>query len=324
MTKKGAVMKQNGIWVLVALSLLFCVTSVFGQGFGAGTLVKIPDGYIPIEQIQVGDYVLSYSDGQYVSCAVLRTLSVREPQHYCLQVQDDTIYLSERQKLYIPGENRWTAAQDIKPSDVLACGGVACSADEPVYVVHHEIQLYDLIVEGEHTFCVSWHDIVVHNFEPISISIGLTFLIGAGAIEFVGATIATTLVGLGVGLAWQNNKDGKKEVALKVGPDADSVVGSGGSPEDPEEDNFFEKLKSRAKKVVRTNKFGKFYEDPNTKLWWSKDRANHGGSQFKVFRKVKRGLEWIYDASLNGSRIMSKHKGPIGLFIPNREIVPCQ
>jgi len=74
---------------------------------------------------------------------------------------------------------------------------------------------------------------------------------------------------------------------------------------------------------MRHRRFGNFYRDPNTQLWWSKDNANHGGSAFKVFKETAKGLEWAFDADEIGHQIISKHKGPIGLFISYKELIKC-
>jgi hypothetical protein len=67
-----------------------------------------------------------------------------------------------------------------------------------------------------------------------------------------------------------------------------------------------------AKKVIN----GKTYlKDPKTGTWWSKDFGGHGGSAWKVFREVPKGLEWIADADEQGNFIIGKHKSPVGLFI---------
>lgn len=55
-------------------------------------------------------------------------------------------------------------------------------------------------------------------------------------------------------------------------------------------------------------------------LWWSKDTAKHGGSQWKVFKETKNGLEWIRDADEYGDFIVGKHKGDIGKFISWKQL----
>lgn len=93
--------------------------------------------------------------------------------------------------------------------------------------------------------------------------------------------------------------------------------------DDDNNNNFFNNLKKNSDKVVRSDRFGKMYRDPKTRLWWSRDRANHGGSAYKVFRETSRGLEWEYDANMLGETIIGKHKGPTGLFIPFKDVGVC-
>lgn len=99
----------------------------------------------------------------------------------------------------------------------------------------------------------------------------------------------------------------------------------GGEP-DPEDDqgrDLFEVIKLKADKKMRSQRFGNFYRDPESKLWWSKDRAGHGGSVFKVFKEQAKGLEWIFDADAIGNPIITKHKGPVGLFISYKDLIIC-
>ncbi len=78
-----------------------------------------------------------------------------------------------------------------------------------------------------------------------------------------------------------------------------------------------------ARQVKRHPRFGKFYESSATPgEWWSVDNAEHGGSAFKVFREEGNKLNWIYDADAFGDFIRGevKHKGPVGLIIPLKEL----
>ena len=100
--------------------------------------------------------------------------------------------------------------------------------------------------------------------------------------------------------------------------------GFGGGPKkDDEEDNndFWTNLKLRSDKSARSVRFGKMYRDPTTKLWWSRDFSGHGGSSYKVFKEGSKGFEWFFDAAKDGTRILNKHKGPIGLFISYKEVI---
>ena len=70
--------------------------------------------------------------------------------------------------------------------------------------------------------------------------------------------------------------------------------------------------------------FGKFYKDSQTKLWWSKAKGGnsaHSGPHYKVFKEGAKGLNWVFDSNLLGEVIEGKNKGPIGKFIPYKELI---
>lgn len=105
---------------------------------------------------------------------------------------------------------------------------------------------------------------------------------------------------------------------------ANSVFSGGPRKDDDEEDlkkDFWGNLKLRSDKGARTVRFGKMYRDPVTKLWWAKDFSGHGGSSYKVFKEGAKGFEWLFDVAKDGTKILNKHKGPIGLFIPYKEVI---
>lgn len=73
--------------------------------------------------------------------------------------------------------------------------------------------------------------------------------------------------------------------------------------------------RERTERVLYYEKFGKFYKSASDGLWWSKDLAGHGDSQWKVFRETSKGLAWFRDADEFGNFIVGKHKGDVGMFI---------
>ncbi len=76
----------------------------------------------------------------------------------------------------------------------------------------------------------------------------------------------------------------------------------------------------RYDKVAEHTSFGKFYRDPNTNRWWSKDKAGHGGSAWKVFKETATGLKWEMDTDKYGDEMEEKHKSETGTFIPWQEL----
>jgi hypothetical protein len=55
--------------------------------------------------------------------------------------------------------------------------------------------------------------------------------------------------------------------------------------------------------------------DPKTNLWWTKDRAGHGGSSWKVYTQRGGELAWFADADEFGNFIVGKHKSTVGLTV---------
>ncbi|MGH9426129.1 MAG: hypothetical protein ACRD2L_07495, partial [Terriglobia bacterium] len=97
---------------------------------------------------------------------------------------------------------------------------------------------------------------------------------------------------------------------------AKSSGGGRGGGATPAERRPWTVTKERTEQVVVHEDFGRFYKHESTGLWWSKDKAKHGGSEWKVYRETSRGLEWYRDADEYGDFIDAKHKGDVGMFIP--------
>jgi hypothetical protein len=95
--------------------------------------------------------------------------------------------------------------------------------------------------------------------------------------------------------------------------------GGGGKPRKPWQITKEGTAESRV-----SSRFGRFDKSKSDGLWWSKDRAGHGGSVWKVFKEESDGLHWIADADEFGDFIPDKHKGPTGLFISWEDLVPVQ
>jgi hypothetical protein len=79
----------------------------------------------------------------------------------------------------------------------------------------------------------------------------------------------------------------------------------------------------RVDKVVKWGNGKKAHtimKDSKTGLWWSRDTAKHGGSEWKVYKETSKGLEHFADADKHGDFLTNKHKGDVGKFIPWREL----
>ncbi|HEV2601923.1 MAG TPA: hypothetical protein VGT41_06560 [Candidatus Babeliales bacterium] len=104
---------------------------------------------------------------------------------------------------------------------------------------------------------------------------------------------------------------------------ATGEVYTGYAPGPDDDEDFFKNLEKKADKRRRLPGGGKYYRDPETGLWWSKDNgSNHAGVHYKVYLERKTYLEWIWDVCLKTGRIMDKHKGPIGRTIRMKDLIP--
>lgn len=153
---------------------------------------------------------------------------------------------------------------------------------------------------------------------------GQIALVADGTGESIGAAIAAAgkqlfdprfakVVGQGAG--------GARKAQEKHGGNTGKEVKNTSPSWNDESIKYFENLKKNATKEARSGKFGNFYKDPETDLWWSKDNGLHGGPHYKVFKETSRGFEYQHNADLLGNKIVGQHKGPVGAFIPFKEII---
>ena len=154
--------------------LFFSILNVCSQGFVAGTLVKTPQGYIPIEQIRPGNQVLSYNyRNAIVPCSVQAIYSYEVDQYIEVITPNNFIGMGLTQRLFLPKRHEW-----IQASELTVTTGLLQELQETELIVDNvittqRVRVYDLSIEPFHNFYVSTDDICVHN---------ITFGIGEAAI----------------------------------------------------------------------------------------------------------------------------------------------
>jgi len=107
------------LWSFVYNTVLWCVVSIsislFSQihvGFLSGTLVKTPDGDVPIDRIFSGDTVfVRDASGQCVSSTVTHHVYAPITQYVCLTLSDDTVYADGEQPVYVYEHADWVQAR---------------------------------------------------------------------------------------------------------------------------------------------------------------------------------------------------------------------
>ena len=133
--------------------------------FVAGTKVKTKDGFKNIEDIKVGDYVLAIdidtNKKEYKK--VTNTIISKTDELYNININDEVISASPKHQFYVIDKG-WIRAYDLEVGDML----VTKNGNTPITHLNHQINLdiipiYNLTVDGIHTYLITKTEILVHN-----------------------------------------------------------------------------------------------------------------------------------------------------------------
>jgi hypothetical protein len=196
------------------------------EGFPAGTLIKTPSGYRPIESIGIGSSVISYdhTTNQQVTTTVVDIRTVKLNQLFSITFQDGSRLQSAPHSLFYNHlQQQWT---------LLACDEASKKFFSSSYHLNpRDIRLtppsspqtcYLLLVDKHHNFFVTNQDILVHNF-LFSVPLinwvfgqGLEICgIGLGSLSWPAVAAVTTIIVAQIGwtivLEWMNEKQDPHE-----------------------------------------------------------------------------------------------------------------
>lgn len=141
-----------------ACGMFYCSTC-----FPAGTLVRTPDGAVPIERLKVGDQVLSWDveAGKTTVAAVVDThVHESDPDLLTLTLADGRkIRATPDHPFWRPGSMDWVRAEELVVGDALAVFPDGAAAEAPVAVKLERITrskndapVYNVEVSGPGTF----------------------------------------------------------------------------------------------------------------------------------------------------------------------------
>lgn len=139
-----------------------------GNSFAEGTLVSTPEGLVPIEQIEIGDFVYSYDEktGEVVAEEVIHLIS-GEKEHEIISFFVDggeELRATDGHPFYTTsGDVRWLQAKDLGVGDFL----VNLNGDElPIVGLKSEVsaeKVYNLTVANTHNYYVGQENLLAHN-----------------------------------------------------------------------------------------------------------------------------------------------------------------
>ena len=142
-----------------------------GNGcFIAGTLVTTRSGLKPIEEIAIGDYVLSRNEetGETSYKKVTDTL-VRSTQEICTIELETGKIKSTTGHLFMVKDKWWKPAVELMAGDVLETVNGQCQVVKSIIVEEkgYPVTTYNLTVEDNHTFFVNDEGVLTHNMNNV-------------------------------------------------------------------------------------------------------------------------------------------------------------
>jgi len=125
--------------------------------FLPGTLVNTKGGLKPIEQLKVGDQVLSLEDGKKLQYN--KVWFIYRAEHSSYYIINGTIKVTGSHPFFVNG--KWTRVEDIKPGDKLLSKDLKPVVVKSIVRVDKPVRVYNFEVENAHNFFVQ--GILAHN-----------------------------------------------------------------------------------------------------------------------------------------------------------------
>lgn len=142
-------------------SILNCSSS-----FIAGTEVLTPNGIRNIEDIEVGDWVISdepETEGGVVAKQVTRTFERTDNNGiFDVEIDGEVISSTGNHEFWIDGKG-WIAAKDLEAGDSLLTDDGDFVSVDGIEVREGSFEVYNFEVEDFHTYFVSEDEVLVHN-----------------------------------------------------------------------------------------------------------------------------------------------------------------
>ena len=134
----------------------------------AGTLVTTKEGLKPIEEVKIGEYVLSRSEesGETSYKKVTDTL-IRSTYNICTIELENGKIKSTTGHLFMVQDKWWKAAAELKAGDILETADGKCKVVKSITVEEkgYPVTTYNLSVEDNHTFFVGKLGVLTHNMK---------------------------------------------------------------------------------------------------------------------------------------------------------------
>ncbi|SFX09992.1 intein C-terminal splicing region/intein N-terminal splicing region/RHS repeat-associated core domain-containing protein [Thermoactinomyces sp. DSM 45891] len=138
--------------------------------FTAGTLIATSVGEKPIEEIQIGDKVLAKDEktGNLDYKKVVHLFEREVDEIYEVYVSDQKIETTAEHPFWVEGKG-WTKVKDLREGDNLFTSKRKRLPIDKIVVKKKHTTVYNITVEGYHTYFVTDLNIFVHNKLPLNL-----------------------------------------------------------------------------------------------------------------------------------------------------------
>jgi len=266
------------------LTIFFAFSQCNAEGFVAGTLVKVPDGYTAIENLCIGDRVICLDNKKRtVEGVVIYTAKKTVSDYACVRTSHECIHVACDQQFYSAQDDLLIPILSLESSDALTTK--ICS----INFIKESTDVYLLGVAEHHNFLITREDICVHNFVPVAI-VGISLLLGSGTIEIAG--IGFGIAGLGTYFGYRWHKKNKQEHGFVIDAtffdkhvestnvyDTDDAQAPG---KPTENDGYYPPKRWDGKKVKNPHGHGVGWPDTKGHVWVPTGPKAHRGPHWDV------------------------------------------
>lgn len=296
-------------------SLLLFSPSLLFASILENTLVKTPQGLVAVENIHIGDELIGYDKitKQITTVSVTEITTCFVNTIITITTDKGDIPASPNQLFYDPTTSKWMQAVNITNAHALLDSQLnQCACLKKEVTVIKPIKAYRITTSAPHDFFITEQEVLTHNFIPAFV-VGLTWLFGAGGVEFVGAAITAGAAGALVGMEIKKRHDKNKIVfhaSAQQHNQHEKNNGGGEFNPDPDDDknsSFVERVSNTMTKTEFFKKMKKRYEHWRNGIYRRKSKE-------PAIVKNAEYLEW--DHKHNDVEIYHKNEQHLGSLDP--------
>src|SRR5690606_28036249 len=156
------------LFSLCFLLLFLSNKTLICEGFDSATLISTSKGLIPIEKLQINNFLESWVDTKQYNHPITHVYRYTTNKYVKITIADLAICTAPDQQFYSISRNKWIQAKKLKPLEILMCADNTTIIVDAVELIHTSNKICSLTIETSHTYCVSPYKIIAHNFEPVS------------------------------------------------------------------------------------------------------------------------------------------------------------